>query len=290
MAHQPAADCAGCHMPKRRTQDVVHVVMTDHKIQRAPGGPELLAPLAESEPVLTGIRLLETPDQATPRGALGEVYRAAAVVRAIATAEALGHLEKMLAVALPPEPEPWLDLAGGQLKRGRYAAAEATLAAVRERAPGHPLAGESLALALAGQGRSDEAIALLRSAVATGADRAEAEYNLARLLMVRGRTEEAERHLERALAGRPNLVAAWFRLGEARAARGRGDEAFACFRRALELDPTHTGAYLALGEGLIAAGHRAEALRWLRHGARAAAQPEQVTARLAEVEGGGASP
>ena len=38
-------DCVSCHMPKRRTQDVVRVVMTDHWIRRQPGGPELLAPL-----------------------------------------------------------------------------------------------------------------------------------------------------------------------------------------------------------------------------------------------------
>ena len=29
-------NCVGCHMPKRRTEDVVHVVMTDHLIQRRP--------------------------------------------------------------------------------------------------------------------------------------------------------------------------------------------------------------------------------------------------------------
>ncbi len=29
-------DCAGCHMPKRRTEDAIHVRMTDHKIVRSP--------------------------------------------------------------------------------------------------------------------------------------------------------------------------------------------------------------------------------------------------------------
>ena len=37
--HTQSADCVGCHMPKRRTDDVVHVAMTDHYIQRRkPGG------------------------------------------------------------------------------------------------------------------------------------------------------------------------------------------------------------------------------------------------------------
>src|SRR6185503_2806732 len=33
-AHTAAADCIHCHMPKRRTDDEVHVVMTDHLIER----------------------------------------------------------------------------------------------------------------------------------------------------------------------------------------------------------------------------------------------------------------
>ncbi|HEX9941441.1 MAG TPA: cytochrome c3 family protein, partial [Thermoanaerobaculia bacterium] len=125
-------DCVSCHMPKRRTQDVVHVVMTDHLIRRTPGGPELLAPLAESEPVLTGIRLL---DARSAPGALGEVYRAAAVVRVASTADAVGYLAKMLETARPAEIEPWLDLAQGLLRRHRFADAERTLAGVLERRP-----------------------------------------------------------------------------------------------------------------------------------------------------------
>jgi Tetratricopeptide repeat len=156
-----AADCAGCHMPKRRTQDVVHVVMTDHRITRRPGGPELLA-----------------------------------------------------------------------------------------RHPG----------------------------------RIEAELNLGVLLFNRGRLPElaeAAVHLERVVASRPGSVTGWYYLGEVRAAQGRPAEAVACWRRTLEVDPTATRAYLALGRALLAQGERAEALRFLRHGARAAAEPAAVAKALA---------
>ena len=47
--HTKAADCVACHMPKRRTQDVIHAVMTDHYIQRRPPAGNLLAPLAERQ-------------------------------------------------------------------------------------------------------------------------------------------------------------------------------------------------------------------------------------------------
>lgn len=277
-----SGDCASCHMPKRRTQDVVHVVMTDHLIRRRPGGPELLAPLTESEPVLTGIRLL---DSRAPQGALGEVYRAAAVVRAVATAEAVAYLEKMLAAARPAEIEPWLDLAQAQIRRSRPADAERTLRDVLTRNPENPQALELLALARAGQGGADEAIEILRRVLALPSisDRAEAEYNLARLLTVRGRAAEAEEHLAKAVAARPNLVAAWYHLGEVRAALGRPDEALPCWRRALEIDPTHTKSYLSLGRALLAAGNRDEALRILHHGAQAAAQPDEVAAALRDM-------
>ncbi len=285
--HADAQDCVSCHMSKRRTQDVVHVVMTDHLIRRRPGGRELLAPLAETEPVLTGIRLL---DSSAPQGPLGEVYRAAAVTRMTTAVAAVDHLEKMLAAAQPPEPEPWLDLAQGQLKLRRFAEAERTVSALLERFPAQAQAQDWLALARAGQGKTDEAIEILAQISGAGADRIDAEYNLGRLLAFRGRPQEAEEHLARAVAARPNLVAAWYNLGEVRAALGWTDNALGCWRHALEIDPTHTASYLALARTLLAKGDREGALRWLRHGVKAAARKDEVAAMLREQESGAPSP
>ncbi len=271
-----ASDCVSCHMAKRRTQDVVHVVMTDHLIRRRPGGPELLAPLAETEPVLTGIHLLD-PGAV---GALGEVYRAAAVVRMSSTEDAVTYLEKLLASARPEAIEPWLDLAQGQIRRHRFAEAEKSLAFILVRRPEHPQALEWLGLAMAAQGRTDEAIGVLERALAAGAERAETEYSLGQFLAAQGKTADAETHLGRALTARPAFPAAWYQLGEIRATQNRADDAIACWRRALEIDPTHTASYLALGKALLAKGDRAEALRWLRHGAKVAARPAEVAAAL----------
>ena len=88
-------------MPRRRTQDVVQVVMTDHRIQRGPGGPALLAPLAERDPVLTELRILD----GVPTGALGEIYRAAAG-SAPRRARRARFLEKKLAEVGLPSPIP----------------------------------------------------------------------------------------------------------------------------------------------------------------------------------------
>jgi predicted CXXCH cytochrome family protein len=240
--HSSNTDCASCHMPKRRTQDVVQAVMTDHRIQRGPGGPDLLAPRAERDPVLTGIKILG----GVPAGPLAEVYRASAAVRAGGGAEAVSYLERKLAEAKPAEPEPWFDLAQGQLRLRRYAEADATLSNLLERRPKDLLALEWLALARAAQGRTDEAIELTRRSLATGSNRVEAEYNLGRLLAAKGLNPEAEEHLRKAVALRPNLAAGWFRLGEVQAAQGRKEEAVASYRRALEVDPDYAAARKAL--------------------------------------------
>lgn len=275
-----ASDCVSCHMAKRRTQDVIHVVMTDHLIRRRPGGPELLAPLTETEPVLTEVHLLE-PGAV---GALGEVYRAAAVVRMSSTEDAVAYLEKLLAAARPEAIEPWLDLAQGQIRRHRFADAEKSLAFILVRRPEHPLALEWLGLAMAAQGRTDEAIGVLERALAAGSERAETEYSLGQFLAAKGRSAEAEAHLGRALTARPTFPAAWYLLGGIRAAQDRAGDAIACWRRALEIDPTHTASYLAIGKALLAQGDRAEALRWLRHGSKVAAKPEEVAAALRAAE------
>ena len=41
--HKAGANCVSCHMPRRRTDDAVHVVMTDHLIARRPPAGDLLA-------------------------------------------------------------------------------------------------------------------------------------------------------------------------------------------------------------------------------------------------------
>jgi predicted CXXCH cytochrome family protein len=282
--HAATADCASCHMPRRRTQDVVQVVMTDHLIQRRPGGPERLAPLAERDPTLTDLQIL--PAEGAPAGDLARLYRVAAVVRAVGGAEAVDYMEKMLARVRPAEAEPYLDLAQGQLGQRRFADAEATLAGILERWPGEALAVEWLGLARAAQGKLDEGIALLRRSLETGSGRVEAEYNLGRLLAARGDWDEAEARFTRAVAASSNLFAGWHQLGELRAKQGRHEEAAACYRRALAIHPGFTDAYLGLARSLAALGKTEEAERYLRHGAAGSAdRPGEVGAEESPNDG-----
>ncbi|HUP63060.1 MAG TPA: tetratricopeptide repeat protein [Thermoanaerobaculia bacterium] len=247
--HHATRDCTTCHMPVRRTQDVIHAVMTDHFIRRTPGGAELLAPIEEREADPVRVEFLY-PDGA-PTGAAGELLLLVPLVRARGGADgaAVRRLEQLIAEVKPKEVEPYFDLAMGQLRQRRFADLEKTTKTILERAPGDPRALEWLGVARAGQtGRRGEAIRLLEEALRRDPNRPDTEFNLGLFLAGDGRTREAITHYERALALRPNLTAAWIRLGEAQ--RECGDEAAAreSFARALAIDPSNARARAASRE------------------------------------------
>lgn len=296
-AHDGGGDCVSCHMPSRRPQDVVHVVMTDHLIQRLPAGPEAIAPLAESDPIITGVELMDPA--VVPAGAPAEIYRALAVVRASRATVAIDRLARLLVESRSAPLTPYLDLAEALLTRTRFSDAELVLRHALARSPNDSrarewLVREWLGIALAGQGKSAEAREAIEQALATGPTsegsgtfRPEARFNLGRLLAAEGKPAEAIGFLEAALAERPNLALAWFYLGSSQAALGRPEAAFEPYRRCLSIDPTHTRAYLGLAEAHLAAGQRAEALAVLRHGTFAARDRAAVAEALARAESKG---
>jgi len=156
-------NCAVCHMPKRRTQDVVHVVATDHRIQREMDGPERLAPRVEQPPQLTDVVLTVARgavEDASQDVAL-QIETAAAVLQIsryddVAT---LDKLQTLLDQHSVDAIEPYLHLAQGQLKHHRFEAAEQTLRALVARIGPRPLIGHLLGTSLLGQGKNDLAIA-----------------------------------------------------------------------------------------------------------------------------------
>ena len=239
-AHRATEDCTSCHMQKRRTQDVVHVVMTDHFIRREPGGAELLAARDEREPSIERIESID------------DLHRTIALVRATAgaNAQAVTRLEKLMATIKPDEIEPWIDLASAQLRQRRWQSLEKTCLWILEREPGQELAIEWLGVARTARTRNpEEAIRLLLPL-----QRPEAVFNAALFLAQAGRTNEAIVQLERAIAQRPNFVAAWYRLGEARQECGDTLGAMDAYRRALEIDPAHARAREALDYLTVATG------------------------------------
>jgi Tfp pilus assembly protein PilF len=275
--------CVSCHMPMRRTQDVIQVVMTDHLIQRrAPSKEQRLAPLKETLPIIVDAMFLD-PQQA-PSGVLGEVYRVVAIFRAGGGAHVVDRLQIMLDKAKSPELVPYLDLARGQLNYRRYAAAESTLKFILARDPAYDPANKYLGIALSGLNQTDKAIETIRKALASGKPDPVAEYNLGRLLLGTGGTQEAVEYLKRAVEHRPILVPAWYQLGNAYTRLKKVEDAIRCYKQALEINPNYTNAYATLGRILLEKGNRTEAFRYLRHGVKVAINPKPLAAILAKHE------
>lgn len=265
-------ECARCHMPRRRTQDVVHVTMTDHRIGVAPAG-DLLAPLEEREADIEGLAF---HDPATaPSGTSGEIYRAVTVLRANGRlAPARAYLENALPDAGLATAVPWLDLISAELQQQRFAQAEHAIGFLTEPERSEPLATGWLGIAKVGAGRTTDALADLRKAAAEAPDMPEAQFNLGLVLHQTGSHEEALELLGRALELRPNLVAAWFTRAAALEALGRDVEAIADLRRALEIRPTEARAYTALARLLRETGATEESERVIRQGLQFAKIPQ----------------
>ncbi len=256
-------DCAGCHMSQRRTQDVVLAVMTDHLIRRRPGGEELVAPLEESTPITVDVWL--TDPKPPLDGALGEVYRAVAVLRAGGNPEALDWLEKKLKEAKPKELEPYLDLGRWQFKLQRYAEAAETFQALLRQDPKDAHLTSLLSATLARLDRGRDAMALGRTSLELDPTRPESHYNLGQLAINYEGPAAALPHFRRAVELRPNMASAWYRLSFAYELLGRRDQALEGLRQSLAVEPSLDEGYMSLASLLRKEGELSEALRYERH-------------------------
>jgi len=272
-AGRDKADCVACHMPKHRTQDVVHVVMTDHRIAVYRDTAKLLAPLEEKDPEIESVDFYDPAS--APKGAERDIARIAPLLREHSRDPQL--VERFAkAVEGTAELEPLLDLANAQSNLQKWMKLEATARTILARSPSHPLAFAFLGLAQGGLGRKDEGIASLRRAVALAPERAGLHVNLAMALIRNGNDADAIAELERATNLRPNLAAAWLQLGEIHARRNENVAAVVAYRRTLTIEPADTRAYIGLGRALLALGDKDGARQLRRHALTAAKYPKAV--------------
>jgi thioredoxin-like negative regulator of GroEL len=253
--HTASNDCVRCHMPARRAQDVVHVVMTDHRIQRRPSRGDLIAPLAERETAIDRVQFLDRND--APEGTLGAIFRAVAVLRATPRdAEAASFLGQHLDAT--PSIVPRLDLIAAQLQQRQFRAALESIGALGETGIHDPRVRDWRGTAQIGLGMS-EGLSDLRAAMEADPDVPEFQFNYAAVLHRTGREAEALPPLSRALALRPNFVAAWIVRAEVLTALGRRSDAIDDLRRALAVDPRQSRAYTMIAALLKESGNAREA-------------------------------
>lgn len=254
-------DCVACHMPKRRTQDVVHVVMTDHLITRkVDGDPQaMLSETPSPQEARTG---LYWPDRAPPEPA-ASMYRALSTT-ADGDRRAMFALEALLAEAAPAEPRPYIELAEAQLRAGRHEAALKTLESLPQ--PPGPGALTNIGVAYAGLGRFEEAAAALRQALQLDPYLPDALFNLGLMLTRLGNDESAQGFYVLATQLRPNHAKAWLNLGNLHSRAERYRDAADAYRQATSIDPGFAAAYRNLGAALRRLDDWTEAMRIWRHG------------------------
>jgi tetratricopeptide (TPR) repeat protein len=117
----------------------------------------------------------------------------------------------------------------------------------------------NLGIALAAQGKLEQAVGQYRRALELEPRVAETRYNLGLALVYLGRPDDAVTEFERALQIDPGNADALNNLGHLALARGQLDAAIGYFRRAVELRPTMDQAHYNLAIALGARGALVEA-------------------------------
>jgi len=304
-AHKQDQDCIGCHMPKRRTDDVVHVIMTDHFIQRRKPARDLLAPLpekpdtaqgayrgsvvpyypkpmrddlylaiaqvSEGSNVEEGIRRLEPLTANATEGPvfheLAEAYwKTGAVDKAIASYEKALRLRPTLLPAIR-------NLGNALMTKGDNTRAIEVLS----RAPNDAASLANLGEANRRQGRHAEAIAALRKAANLDPVLPEARFWLGRALEDSGAAEARSAYTE-AIRIKPNYAEAHYYLGTllGRSGDGKGGEKH--LLAAVSYDPSLADAYNNLGNLAAQAGQAEKAIAFFRK--TVALNPEHYSGHL----------
>jgi tetratricopeptide (TPR) repeat protein len=258
-----ADSCVECHMPKRRTEDVVHAVMTDHYIQRKRPARDLLKPLQESEFAgqanYRGEVTLYYPPQlpATPENKLyidlAQVYFNANLKSGIPQFE--HDLEKFQ----PSQLEFYVALGNAYKKVGNYHQAIHWYEAVLQRRPDFRPALEQLGAALIAAKRTREAAAVLEKSAALPLSGTTVLTNLGGAYFTQGNLDQARQVLQRALSLNPDLPEAHNFLGLVLLQQRDWSGAEKNFREAISIQPEYAAAQYNLATTLAGTSRTDEA-------------------------------
>jgi len=260
--------CLDCHMPKRRTEDVVHAVMTDHYIQRRKPASDLLAPREEIHPKNEGPVTVYRAAEVSSADA--ELYRGVAEAQQrTGTATLQSAIERYH----PVQPEFYFELGrafvkSGEVEKGIHWLDEA----LRIRGDFAPALKE-LGAALSDSGQLSRAAEALEKVTPPDAD---ALTDLAGVYIQQGRLDLAEQALQRAIGVNPDLPAAHHLLGLERLRKGDQRGAESSFREAIRVQPDLSSAQNNLGNLLASTGDLRQAISHLEKAT--AGDPENVDA------------
>jgi predicted CXXCH cytochrome family protein len=276
--HKAEANCVSCHMPKRRTEDAIHVVMTDHLIAGRPPAGDLLAEKSErAETSSYQGEVIPYYPSKLPSTADNELTIAVAQVREQSNlTKGLPLLAAQIEKYHPEQPAYYAELAQGYLaagdaapairhfeeaakrdpqsafrliewgdalmKDGQWTVAEAKLRRATELAPDDPRAWGRLGWTLWQQNKAGEARAALEKAIGLDPELAELYNNLGLVLWGVGDRAAAEKEFRAALRVQPGIAEWRLNLGRALASQGQMGEARFQMEQSLRLKPGYAEA------------------------------------------------
>jgi predicted CXXCH cytochrome family protein len=254
--HPEGEDCIGCHMPKRRAEDAVHVRMTDHRIERRPPPP---AEAPAGQEVYRGrVELFPLPQPAEAK--IARLYLALAQVKDAANLqEGIPKLERAIRELRPAQAEFYLELAEAYSRTGEPGRAVKYYREAISRNPELARAYARMGDVLLRSGEVGQAAAILEK----GMQRAGASPEIATVLGVAygqmGRLGASVEVLQKAVRWNPDYPLAWLNLGVTREQQGQLAAAQAAYREAIRIQPDFGRAHNHLANLLAALGEMDEA-------------------------------
>jgi tetratricopeptide (TPR) repeat protein len=308
-------------MPKRRTEDAIHVAMTDHYIQSRKAMGSLLAARKESENFESGSYrgevVLYYPPTLPPTSD-NELYQALAQVQHGSNLQTgITRFEHAIVRHKPERADFYYELARAYAKASNFdatirwseaalerdgnfapalrelAAAATTTGRLREAAQAleklvalQPLDGDGFAdlgNVYLQQDRVDEARQALARALALDPAIPRANNTMGLTALKTGAMEVAETHFRAAIRSQPDLAEAHNNLGNVLASRKAYREAAYHFERAIGSDPNYVQAHHSYGVVLALTGELAKAVGELRTALRLSPALAQARLDLADV-------
>jgi predicted CXXCH cytochrome family protein len=263
--HPQGGSCIGCHMPKRRTEDVVHAMVTDHLITRNKPAQDLLAPISEHHEegglAYRGPVVPYYPEH-LPATANNDLYLAVAQVKQNSNlAAGIPQLEAAIKRYRPARPEFYFDLAEAFRQTHQLSRAISFYKEALERDPDFSPAREHLGVVLRQAGQSPEALDVLHTAASLVPDHPDIWIQLGLTYRALNKNSQAVGAFEKALTIDPESTEAHNNLGILWLSANDPTKAAAAFREAIRIRPDDADAQSNIASLLSESGSPEDALR-----------------------------
>jgi predicted CXXCH cytochrome family protein len=273
--HPLSGDCLGCHMPKRRTDDVVHAVMTDHYIQRRKPARDLLAKIDEHHEPNANAYRGEVVSYYPPQLAgvpESELYASVAQVTAKANLrEGTQRLANAVAKESPRSGAFYFELGQAYADANSHDLAINMYQETLKRMGDYWPALHRLGLSLMRAGRPEAAVDYLERA-SNKSTEGTVHSELGLLYRQLGRVPDALRALKKAVKVDPRFPPAHHNLGGLLLDSGDLKAAEESFREAIRLQPDLAASHASLGRLLM---NRSDFVEARFHFARAIREAEK---------------